>query len=374
GVARLVRIERIHLEQDAGKSIHDMDPNMSFVDLNRTGVALMEIVSRPDIRGPEEAAAYMSKLRQIMRYLGTCDGNMQNGNMRADVNVSVCRPGDYERYQETQDFAHLGTRCEIKNMNSLRFIQAAIDYEARRQIAILEDGGKIDQETRLYDADKGETRSMRSKEEAHDYRYFPCPDLLPLEIEQGWVDDIAKGLPELPDEKKARFVKEFGLSEYDASVLTADVEAAHFFEKVADGRDGKLAANWVINELFGRLKKDDKDITESPVNPAQLGGIIALISKGDISGKIAKDLFEIVYSEGGDPAEIVEARGMKQVTDTGAIEAAVDAVIAENPAQVEKAKANPKLAGWFVGQVMKATGGKANPKAVNDIVAAKLGL
>ncbi|MEJ2023330.1 MAG: Asp-tRNA(Asn)/Glu-tRNA(Gln) amidotransferase subunit GatB, partial [Maritimibacter sp.] len=374
GVARLVRIERIHLEQDAGKSIHDMDPNMSFVDLNRTGVALMEIVSRPDIRGPEEAAAYMSKLRQIMRYLGTCDGNMQNGNMRADVNVSVCRPGDYERYQETQDFAHLGTRCEIKNMNSLRFIQAAIDYEARRQIAILEDGGKIDQETRLYDADKGETRSMRSKEEAHDYRYFPCPDLLPLEIEQGWVDDIAKGLPELPDEKKARFVKEFGLSEYDASVLTADVEAAHFFEKVAEGRDGKLAANWVINELFGRLKKDDKDITESPVNPAQLGGIIALISKGDISGKIAKDLFEIVYSEGGDPAEIVEARGMKQVTDTGAIEAAVDAVIAENPAQVEKAKANPKLAGWFVGQVMKATGGKANPKAVNDIVAAKLGL
>ncbi len=372
GVARRVRIERIHLEQDAGKSIHDMDPNMSFVDLNRAGVALMEIVSRPDIRGPEEAAAYVTKLRQILRYLGTCDGNMQNGNLRADVNVSVCRPGQYEKYMETQDFSHLGTRCEIKNMNSMRFIQAAIDFEARRQIAIVEDGGEVVQETRLYDPDKGETRSMRSKEEAHDYRYFPCPDLLPLEIEQEWVDDIEKGLPELPDEKKARFVKDFGLSEYDASVLTADVESAHFFEKVADGNDGKLAANWVINELFGRLKKDDKDITESPVSPDQLGGVIALIAKGDISGKIAKDLFEIVYTEGGDPATIVEERGMKQVTDTGAIEAAVDEVIAANPAQVEKAKENPKLAGWFVGQVMKATGGKANPKAVNEIVAKKL--
>ncbi|MGB2202779.1 MAG: Asp-tRNA(Asn)/Glu-tRNA(Gln) amidotransferase subunit GatB [Pseudooceanicola atlanticus] len=374
GVARLVRIERIHLEQDAGKSIHDMDPNMSFVDLNRTGVALMEIVSRPDIRGPEEAAAYVTKLRQILRYLGTCDGNMQNGNLRADVNVSVCRPGQYEKYQETQDFSHLGTRCEIKNMNSMRFIQAAIDYEARRQIGILEAGGEIVQETRLYDPDKNETRSMRSKEEAHDYRYFPDPDLLPLEIEQAWVDDIAANLPELPDAKKARFIKELGLSDYDASVLTAEVANADFFEKTAAGRDGKLAANWVINELFGRLKKDEKDITESPVSPDQLGGIIALISKGDISGKIAKDLFEIVYVEGGDPAVIVEERGMKQVTDTGAIEAAVDEVIAANPAQVEKAKQNPKLAGWFVGQVMKATGGKANPKAVNEIVAAKLGL
>lgn len=374
GIARLVRIERIHLEQDAGKSIHDMDPNMSFVDLNRTGVALMEIVSRPDIRGPEEAAAYVTKLRQILRYLGTCDGNMQNGNLRADVNVSVCRPGQYEKYQETQDFSHLGTRCEIKNMNSMRFIQAAIDYEARRQIGILEAGGEIVQETRLYDPDKNETRSMRSKEEAHDYRYFPDPDLLPLEIEQGWVDNIAASLPELPDEKKARFIKELGLSDYDASVLTAEVANADFFEKTAAGRDGKLAANWVINELFGRLKKDEKDITESPVSPDQLGGIIALISKGDISGKIAKDLFEIVYVEGGDPAVIVEERGMKQVTDTGAIEAAVDEVIAANPAQVEKAKQNPKLAGWFVGQVMKATGGKANPKAVNEIVAAKLGL
>ncbi|WP_099826758.1 Asp-tRNA(Asn)/Glu-tRNA(Gln) amidotransferase subunit GatB [Oceaniglobus indicus] len=373
GVARLVRIERIHLEQDAGKSIHDMDPNMSFVDLNRTGVALMEIVSRPDIRGPEEAAAYVGKLRQILRYLGTCDGNMQNGNLRADVNVSVCRPGQYEKYQETQDFSHLGTRCEIKNMNSMRFIQQAIEVEARRQIAIIEDGGAVVQETRLYDPDKGETRSMRSKEEAHDYRYFPCPDLLPLEIEQAFVDDIAATLPELPDAKKARFVTEYGMTEYDAGVLTADVENAVYFEEVARGGDGKLAANWVINELFGRLKKDEKGIAESPVSPAQLGGIVALIAKGDISGKIAKDLFEIVYTEGGDPAEIVESRGMKQVTDTGAIEAEVDRIIAENPAQVEKAKVNPKLAGWFVGQVMKATGGKANPAAVNEIVARKLG-
>ncbi len=374
GIARRVRIERIHLEQDAGKSIHDMDPNMSFVDLNRTGVALMEIVSRPDIRGPQEAAAYMTKLRQILRYLGTCDGNMQEGSMRADVNISICRPGDYERYMESQDFAHLGTRCEIKNMNSLRFIQAAIEVEARRQIAIVEDGGEVTQETRLYDPDKNETRSMRSKEEAHDYRYFPCPDLLPLEIEQGWVDDIAAGLPELPDEKKSRFVTDFGLSEYDAGVLTASRASAAFFEEVAEGNDGKLAANWVINELFGRLKKEDHSIAESPISPVQLSAIIRLISKGDISGKIAKEVFEIAYTSGRDPQEIVETEGLKQVTDTGAIEAAVDQVIADNPAQVEKAKANPKLAGWFVGQVMKATGGKANPKAVNEMVAAKLGL
>ena len=375
GVARHVRIERIHVEQDAGKSIHDMDPHMSFVDLNRTGVALMEIVSRPDIRGPEEAAAYIAKLRQILRYLGTCDGNMQNGNLRADVNVSICLPGAYERYQETQDFSHLGTRCEIKNMNSMRFIQQAIEYEARRQISIVESGGSVDQETRLYDPDKGETRSMRSKEEAHDYRYFPCPDLLPLEIEQAWVDDIAASLPELPDEKKSRFINAFGLSDYDAGVLTAEVVNADYFEAVAAGAgDGKLAANWVINELFGRLKKDDRDIGESPVTPEQLAGIIRLIRSDAISGKIAKDVFEIVYTEGGDPEKIVEERGLKQVTDTGAIEAAVDEIIAANPEQVEKAKQNPKLAGWFVGQVMKATGGKANPKAVNDLVAAKLGL
>ncbi|MFN3641417.1 MAG: Asp-tRNA(Asn)/Glu-tRNA(Gln) amidotransferase subunit GatB [Gemmobacter sp.] len=374
GIARRVRIERIHLEQDAGKSIHDMDPAMSFVDFNRTGVALMEIVSRPDIRGPEEAAAYVAKLRQILRYLGTCDGNMQNGNLRADVNVSVCRPGQYEKYEATQDFSHLGTRCEIKNMNSLRFIQAAIDYEARRQIAILEDGGAVVQETRLYDPDRGETRSLRSKEEAHDYRYFPCPDLLPLEIEQAWVDAIAASMPELPDARKARYMADYGLTDYDAAVLTAEKENAVYFEAVAAGRDGKQAANWVINDLFGRLKKDDRDIADCPVTPAQLGAILDLIAAGTISGKIAKDLFEIVYTEGGDPAAIVRARGMEQVTDTAAIEAAVDAIIAANPAQVDKARANPKLAGWFVGQVLKATGGKANPGTVNDLVARKLGL
>ena len=374
GTARMVGVERIHLEQDAGKSIHDMDPNMSFVDLNRTGVALMEIVSRPDIRGPEEAAAYLAKLRQILRYLGTCNGDMQSGAMRADVNVSICAPGQYEKYAATGDFSHLGTRCEIKNMNSMRFIQQAIEVEAKRQIAIVEGGGEVTQETRLFDPDKQETRSMRSKEEAHDYRYFPDPDLMPLEIEQSWVDDIAASLPELPDAKRARFMSDYGLTEYDASVLTAEVQNASYFEDVATGRDGKIAANWVINELFGRLKKDgDKDISESPVSPAQLGGIIDLIAADTISGKIAKDLFEIVYTEGGDPAEIVEARGMKQVTDTGAIETALDEIIAANPAQVEKARENPKLAGWFVGQVMKATGGKANPKAVNDLVQAKLG-
>ena len=374
GVARRVRIERLHLEQDAGKSIHDMDPAMSFVDLNRTGVALMEIVSRPDIRGPEEAAAYVAKLRQILRYLGTCDGNMQNGNLRADVNVSVCRPGQYEKYQATQDFSHLGTRCEIKNMNSMRFMTQAIDYEARRQIAILEDGGSIDQETRLYDPDKGETRALRSKEEAHDYRYFPDPDLLPLELEQVWVDAIATSLPELPDARKARFMADFGLTDYDAAVLTADLDSAGFFETVAKGRDGKQAANWVINELFGRLNKQGLAISQAPLSALQLGGVLDLITAGEISGKMAKDLFEILWTEGGDPVAVASAHGMKQVTDTGALEAAVDAIIAANPAQVEKARANPKLAGWFVGQVIKASGGKANPAAVNDLVARKLGL
>ncbi|MDR5654031.1 Asp-tRNA(Asn)/Glu-tRNA(Gln) amidotransferase subunit GatB [Ruixingdingia sedimenti] len=374
GVARRVRIERIHLEQDAGKSIHDMDPAMSFVDFNRTGVALMEIVSRPDLRGPEEAAAYVAKLRQILRYLGTCDGNMQNGNLRADVNVSVCPPGAYERYQETQDFGHLGTRCEIKNMNSMRFIQQAIEYEARRQIAILEDGGKVDQETRLYDPDKGETRSMRSKEEAHDYRYFPCPDLLPLEIEQGWVDDIAASMPELPDAKKARFMADFGLTDYDANVLTTELDAAAFFESVAAGRDGKQAANWVINELFGRLNKEGLTIAETPVSAAQLGGMLDLLAGGEITSKMAKELFEILWTEGGDPAEVAAARGMKAVTDTAEIEKALDGLIAANPAQVEKARVNAKLAGWFTGQVLKATGGKADPAVVNRMVAQKLGL
>lgn len=375
GVARTVRIERIHVEQDAGKSVHDMDPEMSFVDFNRTGIALMEIVSRPDIRGPAEAAEYVRKLRQILRYLGTCDGNMQEGSMRADVNVSVCKAGTYEMFRASDnDFSILGTRCEIKNMNSMRFIQQAIDYEAKRQIAIIEDGGTIDQETRLYDPAKGETRSMRSKEEAHDYRYFPCPDLLPLEIEQSWVDSIAETLPELPDEKKARFVTDYRMTEYDAGVLTANVPKADYFETVAKGRDGKMAANWVINELFGRLNKEDHTIDDSPISADQLGGILDLITKGDISGKIGKELFEIVWIEGGVPAEIVEARGMKQVTDTGAIEAAVDEVLAANPDKVEAVKEKPSMAGWFVGQVMKATGGKANPKVVNEIIRAKLGI
>ena len=372
--ARLVRIERIHLEQDAGKSIHDMDPAMSFVDFNRTGVALMEIVSRPDIRGPEEATAFVTKLRQILRYLGTCDGNMQNGNLRADVNVSVCRPGQYEKYQATQDFSHLGTRCEIKNMNSMRFMSQAIDYEARRQIAILEDGGAVVQETRLYDPDKGETRSMRSKEEAHDYRYFPCPDLLPLELDQAWVDDIAAAMPELPDAKKARFIADFGLTDYDANVLTAELDSASFFEAVAQGRDGKIAANWVINELFGRLNKQGLAIADSPLSAGQLGGMLDLLAKGEITGKMAKDLFEILWTDGGDPAEQADKHGMKAVTDTTAIEAALDALIAANPDQVEKAKVNAKLAGWFTGQVLKSTGGKANPAVVGQMVAQKLGL
>ena len=358
-----VRIERLHLEQDAGKSIHDLHPTLSFVDLNRSGVALMEIVSKPDLRSADEARAYVTKLRTILRYLGTCDGDMEKGNLRADVNVSVRRPGE-----------ELGTRCEIKNVNSIRFIGQAIEVEARRQIAILEDGGKIDQETRLYDPGKGETRSMRSKEEAHDYRYFPDPDLLPLEFDQAYVDDLAQHLPELPDEKKARFMAIYGLPAYDAGVLVAERASADFYEEVAKGRDGKAAANWVINELFGRLNKEGKDITETPVSAAQLGAIIELIGENVISGKIAKDLFEIVFTEGGDPREIVEKRGMKQVTDTGAIEKAVDEIIAANPDKVEQAKAKPTLLGWFVGQTMKATGGKANPQALNEILKQKLGI
>ncbi|QEN86685.1 Asp-tRNA(Asn)/Glu-tRNA(Gln) amidotransferase subunit GatB [Labrys sp. KNU-23] len=356
-----VGIERLHLEQDAGKSMHVGD--VSLVDLNRSGVALMEIVSKPDLRSADEARAYVTKLRTILRYLGTCDGDMDKGNLRADVNVSVRKPGD-----------PLGTRCEIKNVNSIRFIGQAVEVEARRQIGILEDGGSIDQETRLYDPNKGETRSMRSKEEAHDYRYFPDPDLLPLEFDQAYVDDLAVHLPELPDPKKARFIAQYNLSAYDAGVLTAERESADFFEEVGKGRDGKTAANWVINELFGRLNKEGLDITSSPVSAQQLGGIVDLIGEGVISGKIAKDLFEIVWTEGGDPRAIVEARGMKQVTDTGAIEAAIDAVVAANPDKVEQVKAKPTMLGWFVGQVMKQSGGKANPQAVNDILKAKLGL
>ena len=364
GVARKVRIDHIHLEQDAGKSIHDLDPGLSFVDLNRTGVALMEIVSMPDIRSPEEAAEYVRKLRQILRYLGTCDGNMQEGSLRADVNVSV-RPKGSDT---------LGTRCEIKNMNSMRFITQAIEVEARRQIAVLEDGGTVRQETRLYDPNRGETRPLRSKEEAHDYRYFPDPDLLPLELEQGWVDAIAATLPELPDAKKARFVQDYGMTEYDAGVLTAEVASADYYEAVARGRDGKAAANWVINELFGRLNKQGLAVGDSPVGPAQLGGLIDLVASGEISGKIAKDVFEILWTEGGDPAEIIAARGLRQVTDTGAIEAAVAEVIAANPEKAAQAVEKPSLAGWFVGQVLKATGGKANPQAVQEAVRRQLGI
>ncbi|MGI9423513.1 MAG: Asp-tRNA(Asn)/Glu-tRNA(Gln) amidotransferase subunit GatB [Hyphomicrobiaceae bacterium] len=363
GTHKSIGIERLHLEQDAGKSIHDMHPDYSYVDLNRSGVALMEIVSRPDLRSAKEAQAYVTKLRTILRYLGTCDGDMEKGNLRADVNVSVRRPGD--------DY---GTRCEIKNVNSIRFIGQAIEVEARRQIDILEDGGAIDQETRLFDPDTGETRSMRSKEEAHDYRYFPDPDLLPLELSQDYVDDLRSGLPELPDVKLRRLIDDYKLSGYDAGVLAAEKESADYFEAVARGRDGKIAANWVINEVFGRLNKEGLEIADSPVSADQLGGILDLIGAKTISGKIAKELFEIVWSEGGDPADIVEQRGMKQVTDTGAIEVAVDQVIADNPAQVDKVAGNPKLAGWFVGQVMKATGGKANPQAVNEIVRRKLGV
>ena len=369
-----VGIERLHLEQDAGKSIHDLDPNATYVDLNRSGVALMEIVSRPHIRTPDEAAAYMKTLRTIVRYLGTCGGDMEKGQMRADVNVSICRPGQYEKFRADGDFKHLGTRCEIKNVNSMRFIQQAIEYEARRQIDLVEEGGTVQQQTRLFDANKGVTRSMRSKEEAHDYRYFPCPDLLPLEIPQARIDEIKAELPELPADKRKRFVNELGLSEYDASVLAADKDRADYFEIVAEGHDAKIAANWVNNELFGRLNKEDLGITESPVSADQLGKLVDLISTDVISGKIAKDVFEILWDEGGDPAEIVEKRGLKQVTDTGAIEAVVDQLIAYNQDQVASIEKNPRALGWFVGQVMKAMQGKANPKAVNDILRQKLGL
>jgi aspartyl-tRNA(Asn)/glutamyl-tRNA(Gln) amidotransferase subunit B len=358
-----VGIERLHLEQDAGKSLHDQHPKFSFVDLNRSGVALMEIVSKPDLRSSEQAKAYIGKLRTILRYLGTCDGNMEEGSLRADVNVSVRRPG-----------APLGTRCEIKNVNSIRFIGQAIEHEARRQIEILEEGGSIEQETRLFDAKTGETRSMRSKEEAHDYRYFPDPDLLPLELTQDYVDGLAAGLPELPDAKRARFIEAFGLTPYDADVLVAEREAADYFEAVAIGREAKQAANWVINELFGRLNKDGKGIAESPVSAAQLGAVLDLLKDGTISGKIAKDVFDIVFTEGGDPSAIVAERGLTQVTDVCAIEQAVDEVIAANPEKVAQAKAKPSLAGWFVGQVMKATGGKASPQAVNVLVKSKLGI
>jgi aspartyl-tRNA(Asn)/glutamyl-tRNA(Gln) amidotransferase subunit B len=363
-----VGIERLHLEQDAGKLLHDQNPNMSLVDLNRSGVALMEIVSKPDLRWFVDAMLFVVKIRQLLRYLGTCDGDMEKGSLRADVNVSVRKPG-----------GPLGTRCEIKNLNSINFIGQAIFSEANRQIDLIEDGGVIEQETRLFDPNKGETRSMRSKEEAHDYRYFPDPDLLPLEFSQAYVDELKANLPELPDQKKARFIADFGLSLYDAGVLVAERESADFYETVLASlqdkvRDGKLAANWVINELFGRLNKEGRDIAASPVSAEQLGTIVDLIGEGTISGKIAKDLFEIVWQEGGDPRAVVEARGMKQVTDLGAIEKVVDDIIAANPDKVEQARAKPQLIGWFVGQVMKSSGGKANPQAVNDLLKAKLGV
>ena len=359
-----VGIERLHLEQDAGKSVHDRHPNLSYVDLNRSGVALMEIVTKPDLRSAEDAKAFLAKLRTILRYLGTCDGDMEKGHLRADVNVSVRRPG-----------TDLGTRCEIKNLNSIRFIGQAIEHEAWRQIGVIEDGGVIEQETRLFDPDKGETRSMRSKEEAHDYRYFPDPDLLPLELSPSLVADWRKELPELPDEKKARLRRDFGLSDYDAGVLVAERDTAAYFESVLEGgkRDAKLAANWVINELTGRLNREGKEIAASPVNEAQLGAILDLMAQGTISGKIAKDVFEIVWNEGGDPRAIVERRGLQQVTDISAIEALVDGIISQNPDKLEDAKKNPKAIGWFVGQVMKASGGKANPQAVNDLLKKKIG-
>ncbi len=363
GSSVTVGIERLHLEQDAGKSLHDQHPSHSFVDLNRSGVALMEIVSKPDLRSSEQARAYVTKVRSILRYLGTCDGNMEQGSLRADVNVSVRKPG-----------GPLGTRCEIKNVNSIRFIGQAIESEARRQIDIIEDGGVIAQQTRLFDPKTGETRSMRSKEEAHDYRYFPDPDLLPLEFTPAYVDGLASGLPELPDEKRARFMSVYGLTPYDASVLVAERETADFFEAVVRGRDGKQAANWVLNELQGRLNKEGCNIGASPVSADQLGAIVDLTQSGAISGKTAKELFEIVWSEGGDPEEIVKARGLEQVTDTGAIERAVEKIIAANPEKAEQAKAKPNVAGWFVGQVMKETGGKANPQSVNSLVKQKLGL
>jgi len=368
GKTATIGIERLHLEQDAGKLLHDQNPTMSYVDLNRSGVALMEIVSKPDIRDAEQAKAYVTKLRSILRYLGTCDGDMEKGSLRADVNVSVRKPG-----------GDLGTRCEIKNMNSIAFIGEAIEHEARRQVEIIEEGGQIEQETRLYDPNKGETRSMRSKEEAHDYRYFPDPDLLPLEFSQAFVDELKAKLPELPDQKRLRFIAGLALSPYDASVLVAERESADFYETVLgrlanQARDGKAAANWVINELFGRLNKEGRTITDSPVSAAQLSAIVDLIGEGTISGKIAKDLFEIVWQEGGDPRALVEARGMKQVTDLGAIEKVVDDIIAANPDKVAQAKEKPQLVGWFVGQVMKSSGGKANPQAVNDLLKSKLGI
>jgi aspartyl-tRNA(Asn)/glutamyl-tRNA(Gln) amidotransferase subunit B len=363
GSQREVGIERLHLEQDAGKSLHDQHPSLTYVDLNRAGVALMEIVSKPDLRSGAEAAVYLQKLRAILRYLGTCDGNMEEGSMRCDVNVSMRRPG-----------AALGTRTETKNVNSIRFVEQAIAYEARRQIEVLEAGGEVVQETRLFDADKGVTRAMRTKEEAHDYRYFPDPDLLPVTLDPDWVEEIRAGLPELPDQKKARFMADLGLSAYDAGVLVAERETAAFFEAAAEGRDAKLAANWVTGELFGALNRSGLELAEAPVDAARLGGLLDLVADGTISGRIAKEVFEAMWESGQSAADIVEQKGLKQISDEGAIAAIVDRLVADNPEQAEQFRAgNEKVIGWFVGQVMKATQGKANPGVVNQLLREKLG-
>jgi aspartyl-tRNA(Asn)/glutamyl-tRNA(Gln) amidotransferase subunit B len=363
GTTREVGIERLHLEQDAGKSLHDQHPSLSYIDLNRSGVALMEIVSKPDLRSAGEAGAYLRKLRSILRYLGTCDGNMQEGSMRCDINVSVRRPG-----------AALGTRTETKNLNSIRFVEQAIEHEARRQIAVLEDGGEIVQDTLLFDSAKGTTRPMRSKEEAHDYRYFPDPDLLPVELDPAWIEEIRAGLPELPDAKKDRFVEDYGLSAYDAGILVGERETADFFEAVAKGRDAKLAANWMTGEFFGALNRSGLELAETPVDAAGLGGLIDLIADNTISGRIAKEVFEEMWESGRSAAEIVEQRGLKQITDEGAIETIVAEIVASSPAQVEQFRSgNEKIIGWFVGQAMKATEGKANPALVNQLLRKQLG-
>ena len=363
GQTRRIGVTRLHLEQDAGKSLHDQDPARSYIDLNRSGVALMEIVSEPDIRSPEEAGAYLRKLRSIMRYLGTCDGNMEEGSLRADVNVSVRRHGEPFR-----------TRCEVKNVNSIRFVQQAVEAEARRQVEVWESGGTVVQETRLFDSGRGETRSMRSKEDAHDYRYFPDPDLLPLVLNESWVDGLRARLPELPDAKRARFVAEYGLSPYDSAVLVAEQATAQFFEAVAHGRDAKAAANWVMGDLFGALNRTGRTIEDSPVSAAALGEMLDLMADGTINGRIAKDVFEAMVETGQSPGAIVEARGLRQVTDTSAIDAAVAAVIAANPDKLEQYRAGKdKLFGFFVGQVMKAMAGKGNPALINTALKTRLG-
>ncbi len=372
-----VRIERLHLEQDAGKSIHDMDPHSTYVDLNRSGTALMEIVSKPDMRTPEEASNYVKKLRSILIYLGSCDGDMEKGNLRADVNVSVCRPGAYEKFRASGDFKELGTRCEIKNVNSYRYIREAIDYEARRQVGILEDGGKIDQETRLFDPTLGETRSMRSKEEAHDYRYFPDPDLLPLELDAAWVESLKADLPELPDEKKARLIKQYGLTSYDAGVLVAEAARADLFDVLAAKHDPKLTANTITQSLMTFANATGADVTANGVAHIDAGALseyLGLIEDGTISSKIAKEVFERMTAGEGAPKAIVEKHGLVQVNDTGALEAIIDKLIADNPGQAASVKEKPQAIGWFVGQVMKETGGKANPGVINGMLKSKLGL